>query len=153
MADIQKLLTTRYDLRDGHTIRVAEENGAYATARRAFTTMRPEDLCATVKDANMRGRGGAGFPTGVKWGFLPKGNTKPVYLVINADEEAFFKRHADANAADPGPVHARVSDQVPALVGDCNVHGLAYFRRFLLSCGDEGFRFVKCDHESLPQMI
>ena len=81
-----KVITSRYGLHDSHTLRVAEEHGAYAAARRAFTVMRPEDIAAQVKDANIRGRGGAGFPAGVKWGFLPKGNTKPVYLVVNADD-------------------------------------------------------------------
>ena len=48
--------------------------------------MSPEDLVTTLKDAGLRGRGGAGFPTGVKWSFLPPGGDKPHYLVINADE-------------------------------------------------------------------
>jgi NADH-quinone oxidoreductase subunit F len=86
MADFPKLLTTLYGLPESWTLRVADEHGAYAIARRAFTAMRPEDIAAQVKDANMRGRGGAGFPAGVKWGFLPKNSDKPVYLVINADE-------------------------------------------------------------------
>jgi NADH-quinone oxidoreductase subunit F len=86
MAEYPKLLTSRYGLPSSWTMRVAEQNGAYAVARRAFTVLSPEEIHAHVKDANMRGRGGAGFPTGVKWGFLPKGAAKPVYLVINADE-------------------------------------------------------------------
>jgi NADH-quinone oxidoreductase subunit F len=86
MESFQKVITTRYGLPQSWTLRVAEEHGAYATARRAFATMRPEEIAAEVKDANMRGRGGAGFPAGVKWGFLPKDKQKPVYLVINADE-------------------------------------------------------------------
>jgi NADH-quinone oxidoreductase subunit F len=86
MADYPKLLTSRYGLASSWTMGVAEQNGAYAVARRAFTVLSPEEIHAHVKDANMRGRGGAGFPTGVKWGFLPKGAAKPVYLVINADE-------------------------------------------------------------------
>src|SRR3954466_6230484 len=93
MADFPKLLTNRYGLPNSWTLSVAEQQGAYVVARRAFTVMRPEEIHAQVKDANMRGRGGAGFPTGVKWGFLPKGNPKPVYLVINADggEPGTFK--------------------------------------------------------------
>jgi NADH-quinone oxidoreductase subunit F len=86
MEDSPKLMTARYGLAGGHTLRVAEQSGGYAAARRAFTSMGPEEIAAHVKDASIRGRGGAGFPAGVKWGFLPKGNTKPVYLVINADE-------------------------------------------------------------------
>ncbi|MDO9379272.1 MAG: NADH-quinone oxidoreductase subunit NuoF [Nocardioidaceae bacterium] len=59
--------------------------GDYAGLRRALT-MLPDDLITTVKDSGLRGRGGAGFPTGMKWGFIPQGDGKPHYLVVNADE-------------------------------------------------------------------
>lgn len=62
-----------------------EKQGGYRAMRKAFT-MAPDDVTNQVKDANLRGRGGAGFPAGVKWGFLPKDNPKPRYLVVNADE-------------------------------------------------------------------
>ena len=48
--------------------------------------MAPDDLIALVKDTGLRGRGGAGFPTGMKWGFVPQNTGKPNYLVVNADE-------------------------------------------------------------------
>src|SRR5258705_7086604 len=48
--------------------------------------MQPEQIVDTVKSSSLRGRGGAGFPTGVKWGFLPKDSPKPRYLCVNADE-------------------------------------------------------------------
>jgi len=47
---------------------------------------RRDEVIAVVKEAGLRGRGGAGFATGVKWGFLPKGDDKPHFLVVNADE-------------------------------------------------------------------
>ncbi|PJJ58249.1 NADH-quinone oxidoreductase subunit F [Mumia flava] len=64
--------------------------GEYAALRTALRTD-PDELIATVKEAGLRGRGGAGFPTGMKWGFIPQGpgpdgETKPHYLVVNADE-------------------------------------------------------------------
>ena len=86
MSQTVKVISSRYGIPESHTLRVAEQHGAYAEARRAFGSLSPEQIAAEVKDASMRGRGGAGFPAGVKWSFLPKGNTKPVYLVINADE-------------------------------------------------------------------
>ena len=48
--------------------------------------MAPDDVITAVKDSGLRGRGGAGFPTGMKWGFIPQDNPKPKYLVVNADE-------------------------------------------------------------------
>jgi NADH-quinone oxidoreductase subunit F len=60
--------------------------GDYPAARKALTTMEPDAVIATVKDSGLRGRGGAGFPTGTKWSFIPQGDGKPHYLVVNADE-------------------------------------------------------------------
>ena len=59
--------------------------GDYAAARKALA-MEPDAVIQTVKDSGLRGRGGAGFPTGSKWGFIPQGDGKPHYLVVNADE-------------------------------------------------------------------
>ena len=56
------------------------------TALKKALGMSPDDIIAEVKKSNLRGRGGAGFPTGVKWGFIPKQATKPKYIVCNADE-------------------------------------------------------------------
>ncbi len=58
----------------------------YETARKVVTTMEPSAVRETVKQAGLRGRGGAGFPAGVKWGFVPKNASKPTYLINNADE-------------------------------------------------------------------
>jgi len=60
-------------------------NGGYEGAAKAIT-MAPSDIIQAVKDSGLRGRGGAGFPTGMKWGFLPAPDGGPRYLVVNADE-------------------------------------------------------------------
>jgi NADH-quinone oxidoreductase subunit F len=86
MAELPKLLTSRYDLPESWTLATAENAGAYSTARKALTTMKPEQVTAEVKASGIRGRGGAGFPAGVKWGFLPKGTDQTFYLAVNADE-------------------------------------------------------------------
>jgi NADH-quinone oxidoreductase subunit F len=87
-----KILSAKFDIKDAHKIEVAKEHGAYSTLDKVFS-MKPEDVIELVKNSGLRGRGGAGFPAGVKWGFLPKGTGKPVYLAVNSDESepATFK--------------------------------------------------------------
>jgi NADH-quinone oxidoreductase subunit F len=65
-----------------------EEAGGYRAARRAVGEMSPDDVVELVKSSNLRGRGGAGFPTGMKWSFVPQDENArtPRYLVVNADE-------------------------------------------------------------------
>ena len=62
-----------------------ERNGGYQVLRKAFAT-KPEDICKEVLDSGVRGRGGAGFPAGLKWKFLDRKSGKPVYIICNADE-------------------------------------------------------------------
>lgn len=71
---------------DYRRLDVYEQHGGYSASRRALTEFQPNGLIDLVKASGLRGRGGAGFPTGMKWGFLPKQTEKPVYLCINADE-------------------------------------------------------------------
>ena len=61
-------------------------DGGYAAAAKALSSMTPSQVIDEVSKANLRGLGGAGFPTGRKWSFIPKGSPKPKYLVVNADE-------------------------------------------------------------------
>src|SRR6266540_1654662 len=62
-----------------------QRSGGYDALRSALR-MQPADVVTAVKDSGLRGRGGAGFPTGMKWSFIPQDNPKPKYLVVNADE-------------------------------------------------------------------
>ena len=70
---------------DSHTRSAYESTGGYQSWRKALN-MAPADIIDTVKSSNLRGRGGAGFPTGLKWTFLPKGHEGPIYFCLNADE-------------------------------------------------------------------
>ena len=91
----EKVFTKLFDVKDSHTIEVYEKHDGYRAAKKIVTSSNAEDVIETVKTSNLRGRGGAGFPTGVKWGFVPKGSLKPKYFVINADESepGTFKDH------------------------------------------------------------
>ncbi len=80
-----KLLTKDFGTEGVQTLAVYERLGGYQGLRAAFAKFTPETLVDEVKASGLRGRGGAGFPTGVKWGFLPK-DVFPRYLCCNADE-------------------------------------------------------------------
>ncbi|GAA3524721.1 NADH-quinone oxidoreductase subunit NuoF [Nocardioides daeguensis] len=79
------VLTDLWDAELGWKLATYEERGGYAALDVAFA-MSPDDVITAVKDSGLRGRGGAGFPTGMKWSFIPQDNPKPKYLVVNADE-------------------------------------------------------------------
>ncbi|WBB96585.1 MULTISPECIES: NADH-quinone oxidoreductase subunit NuoF [unclassified Solwaraspora] len=97
---LQKLtpvLTKRWLSPDAWKIDVYQQLDGYAALRKVLTgtpdgrgrgadPVHPDDLIKLIKDSGLRGRGGAGFPTGLKWGFIPQGDGKPHYLVVNADE-------------------------------------------------------------------
>ena len=68
-----------------HRLDVYEEHGGYAMLRKALG-MNPADIIAEVKASNLRGRGGACFPTGLKWSFMPRDSAKPKFLCVNGDE-------------------------------------------------------------------
>ena len=67
-------------------IGIYESMGGYKGLAKALQELKPDEITEMVKMSGLRGRGGAGFPTGVKWGFVPKNTGKPVYLCVNADE-------------------------------------------------------------------
>ncbi len=79
-----KLVTARFGNENAKQLAEYEKLGGYQVLRKALA-MRPEDITNEVKASNLRGRGGAGFATGVKWGFVPK-DAKDVHIVVNADE-------------------------------------------------------------------
>jgi NADH-quinone oxidoreductase subunit F len=80
------VLSARFKNADGAWWDEYVVSGGYAAAARALSSMTPDQVVDEVSRANLRGLGGAGFPTGKKWSFIPKGNPRPRYLVVNADE-------------------------------------------------------------------
>jgi NADH-quinone oxidoreductase subunit F len=81
-----RILTRSIHLPESWTLEVYRAHGGYEAAARAIREYQPEEVIDIVKKSGLRGRGGAGFPTGMKWSFVPKNLPKPTYLVCNADE-------------------------------------------------------------------
>lgn len=92
MIEAKELVITKYtDHPESQTLKHYQSTGGYEALKKALA-MKPAEVVDEVKKSNLRGRGGAGFPTGMKWSFMPAnpvdkdGNPKPKYLVCNADE-------------------------------------------------------------------
>jgi NADH-quinone oxidoreductase subunit F len=83
--EVPRIVSSRFDLDDGYTLERYEATGGYQALRKALDEMTPAQVHEEVRAASLLGRGGAGFPAGVKWGFCPEG-VFPRYLVVNGDE-------------------------------------------------------------------
>jgi NADH-quinone oxidoreductase subunit F len=95
------VLTKRWLSPRSWTLETYEKLEGYQGLRKALD-MAPDDIISVVKDSSLRGRGGAGFPTGMKWAFIPQNDGKPHYLVVNADEgEPGTCRDTPLMMADP----------------------------------------------------
>jgi NADH-quinone oxidoreductase subunit F len=126
------VLTKRWLSPRSWTLETYEDLEGYQGLRKALTEMTPDEVITVVKDSSLRGRGGAGFPTGMKWQFIPQGDEKPHYVVVNADEgEPGTCRDAPLMMADP---HSLIEGIVIASYAvRCNV-AFIYLRGELVHC-------------------
>jgi len=85
MIPIERVITRNWGTPQSHTLAAYQRSGGYSALRKALQ-MTPAQIIDEVKKSNLRGRGGAGFPTGLKWSFVPRGNPLPKYIAVNADE-------------------------------------------------------------------
>jgi len=86
VAKFEPVLTANIHREDSHTLATYEAYGGYDALRKSLKECSPDDVTNLVKLSNLRGRGGAGFPCGLKWTFLPKDHPGPIYMCVNADE-------------------------------------------------------------------
>jgi NADH-quinone oxidoreductase subunit F len=118
-------MSYRYDVEGVSDIDVYEQHDGYDGLRRALE-MEPADIVEAVKESGLRGRGGAGFPTGLKWSFVAQDTGKPVYIVCNADEgePGTFK---DRLLMERDP-HQLVEGMIVAGLALNSVQGYVYLR-------------------------
>ncbi len=130
---MEKVLTALWDVKDAHRLDVYRKNGGYEVAKDVLAHWTPEKLIETVKASGLRGRGGAGFPTGLKWSFVPRQSPKPKYLCVNADE------------SEPGTAKDRyVLERTPHLL----IEGTLIAARAL----DSHHAFIYCRGEFYDQL-
>ena len=126
------VLTRRWTEPEPWTLATYERTEGYAGLRKALA-MEPDAIIQLVKDSGLRGRGGAGFPTGMKWGFIPQGDGKPHYVVVNADEgEPGTCKDAPLMMTDP---HSLIEGIIIASYAIRCSHAFIYLRGELVHAG------------------
>ena len=142
---MEKILLRNVDAPESHTLAAYRSRGGYRALEKVAREMSPARVIEEVKASGLRGRGGAGFPTGMKWGFVPKDSPKPKYVVCNADESepGTFKDRLliekDPHAIIEGPIIAAYS--IGSHTAFIYIRGeLAYASQVLQKAIDESYQ-------------
>jgi NADH-quinone oxidoreductase subunit F len=130
------LISARWGIKDSRKIDTYLKNGGYKAVEKALKEMTPETIIEEVKKSNLRGRGGAGFPTGMKWSFVPKDSPKARYVICNADE------------AEPGTCKDR-----PLMEMDPHqlIEGMVIAGRAIGS--NQGFIYMRGEYRSIQVLV
>ena len=132
-----RVISQRFGVRDSRTLKVYRELEGYQALEKSLKEMTAEQIIDEMKKSNLRGRGGAGFPTGMKWSFVPKNSPKPKYIVANADEsEPGTSKDRPLMEMDP---HALIEGMVIAAKAIDSHQGYIYVRgeyRYILDILD-----------------
>jgi NADH-quinone oxidoreductase subunit F len=136
-----RFVTENFEVPDIDQIAVYQAHGGYEALKKALKTFQPDELVEEVKKSGLRGRGGAGFATGLKWSFLPKESPKPRYLCVNGDESepGTFK---DRMIMEVSP-HLLVEGVIIASYATKVHHAFIYIRGELLKAGLQVERAVR----------
>jgi len=130
-----RILSRRFGLPDSASIDTYLANDGYKAFQKA-AGMKPSEIIDEVKISNLRGRGGAGFPTGMKWSFVPRNSPKPKYIVVNADE------------SEPGTCKDRLLMEYDPhlLIEGCLIAGLAVDAR-------QGWIYIRGEYRYLIEIV
>ncbi|MBI2361303.1 MAG: NADH-quinone oxidoreductase subunit F, partial [Deltaproteobacteria bacterium] len=141
---MEKLLLRNIEAPNSHTLEAYRSRRGYRALEKVVREMSREQVIEEVKASGLRGRGGAGFPTGMKWGFVPKDSPKPKYVVCNADESepGTFKDRLliekDPHAIIEGTIIAAYS--IGSHTGFIYIRGeLAYGAKVLAQATEEAY--------------
>ena len=115
----RKILLEKLNVPGISTFKVYRENGGYASVEKALKTMAPADVTGEVKKSGLRGRGGAGFPAGMKWSFIDTRTNNPRYLICNASHRSCARRHPTLRGRHPSEaaLHLSCAGRYPLVRG------------------------------------
>ena len=101
----KKILLEHINIQDLTCFDIYSKHGGYTAVEKALKTMSPEAVVEEVRKSGLRGRGGAGFPTGIKWNFIDKSSSNPRYLILSCSlRSIIFPFSLKISVSEPPPI-------------------------------------------------